>query len=206
MAKGCLFMKNILLVEDDKAVRKQICFSLEKKFTILEAQNRKETVKILKENDIDVVVLDLGLPPSENTPTEGLKLIDIIFEKGPTKIIVLTGQETEKAAVESIKRGVFDYLLKPVKIQKLHYAIERAFIYNKTEKKIEEGGLKKISFNVKTGEGLQPTRETAERSLVLKVLKETDFNVYKTAKILGMKRESIYYFIKKFGWKRDDFG
>ena len=195
-------MKNILLVEDDTALRKQICFSLEKDFNVFEAQNRKETIKILRENDVDIVLLDLGLPPSENTPAEGLKLIDMILNKGLIKIIVLTGQETERAAVESIKRGVFDYLLKPVKIEKLLFSIERAAVYQKAEKKMEEDGIKNISLNVKVNEGLQPLREAAEKKAIHRVLKDTDFNVYKTAKIMGIKRESIYYFIKKFGWKR----
>lgn len=198
-------MKNILLVEDDKALRKQIRFSLEKDFKVFEAQNRKETVAVLKGNSIDIVLLDLGLPPSENTPTEGLKLIDYILERDLAKVIVLTGQETEKAAVESIKRGVFDYLLKPVKIEKLLFSIERASVFKKAEKKMEEQGIKNISVNVKIDEGLQPVREAAEKKAIYKILKDTNFNIYKTAKIMGIKRESIYYFIKKFGWKREKF-
>ncbi|MEE9165623.1 MAG: response regulator [Nitrospinota bacterium] len=198
-------MKNILLVEDDIALRKQICFSLEKDFNIFEAKNRKETIAALKKNNIDIVLLDLGLPPSENTPKEGLKLIDHILDKDLAKIIVLTGQETEKAAVESIKRGVFDYLLKPVKIENLLFSIERAAAYQNIEKKIDAQGIKNISLNVKVGEGLQTLREAAEKKIIQKVLKDTDFNVYKTAKIMGIKRESLYYFIKKFGWKREKF-
>ena len=163
-------MKNILLVEDDTALRKQICFSLEKDFNVFEAQNRKETIKILRENDVDIVLLDLGLPPSENTPAEGLKLIDMILNKGLIKIIVLTGQETERAAVESIKRGVFDYLLKPVKIEKLLFSIERTAVYQKAEKKMEEDGIKNISLNVKVNEGLQPLREAAEKKAIHRVL------------------------------------
>ena len=198
-------MKNILLVEDDIALRKQVCFSLEKNFNVFEAKNRRETIAVLKKNNIDIVLLDLGLPPSENTPNEGLKLIDHILGKDLAKIIVLTGQETEKAAVESIKRGVFDYLLKPVKIENLLFSIERAAVYQNVEKKIDAQGIKNISLNVKVGEGLQPLREAAEKKVIQKVLKDTGFNVYKTAKIMGIKRESLYYFIKKFGWKREKF-
>ena len=198
-------MKKILLVEDDIALRKQIRFSLEKDFNVFESQNRKETVAILKDIEIDIVLLDLGLPPSENTPIEGLKIIDYILDRDLAKIIVLTGQETEKAAIESIKRGVFDYLLKPVKIEKLLFSIERAVVYKNAEKKIDAQGIKNISLNVKVGEGLQPLREAAEKKAIHKVLKDTNFNVYKTAKIMGIKRESLYYFIKKFGWKREKF-
>ncbi|NLT24614.1 MAG: Fis family transcriptional regulator, partial [Syntrophorhabdus sp.] len=54
------------------------------------------------------------------------------------------------------------------------------------------------------GKGLQPAREEAEKNIILKVLKDTNFNVYKSAKLLGVKRESVYYFIKKFGFRRED--
>ncbi len=58
-------MVSILLVEDDAALRKQIRFSLENTYSIFEAGNRKEAVDALKPNKIDVVILDLGLPPHE---------------------------------------------------------------------------------------------------------------------------------------------
>lgn len=196
-------IRNILLVEDDIALRKQIRFSLEKDFNVFEAKDRKEAIEIEKENNIDIVILDLGLPPFENTPEEGIKLLDYILGNSATKVIILTGQKTEKAAVESIKKGAFDYIIKPVSIEKLLFSIQRASLYKKTEEKIEEQGLKKISLNIKMGEGLQSLRDEAGKNLILKVLKDTNFNVYKTAKILGIKREGLYYFINKFGWKRN---
>lgn len=196
-------MEKILLVEDDTGLRKQIRFSLEKDLSVFEAKNRKEAVQILAENDIDIVVLDLGLPPCENTPDEGLALLDYIFNNLSSKVIILTGQKTETAAVESIKKGAFDYILKPINMENLFFSIDRALLYKRTEEKIEQTGLKKITLDVKTGEGLQPLREEAVKKLLLKVLHDTEFNVYRTAKILNIKRESVYYFINKFGWKRE---
>lgn len=196
----------MLLIEDDTTLRKQVRFSLEKKYSILEAGSRSEAIDVLKGSAVDVAVLDLGLPPSENTPDEGLKLADYILQNSAAKIIVLTGQKTERAAIESIRLGVFDYVMKPVSMQNLILSIERALLFSKTEEKIGTDGTRKISVNVKIGDGLQCLREEAQKNLILKVLKENDFNVYKTAKILGIKRENLYYFINKFGWKRDDNG
>jgi transcriptional regulator with GAF, ATPase, and Fis domain len=51
---------------------------------------------------------------------------------------------------------------------------------------------------------LKAVREDAEERLVRQVLKDTEFNVYQSAARLGVKRESIYYFLKKFGIKRED--
>jgi transcriptional regulator with GAF, ATPase, and Fis domain len=54
------------------------------------------------------------------------------------------------------------------------------------------------------GKGLQVLRDEADKSIILRVLRDTNFNVYQSAKILGVKRESLYYFLRKFGVKRTD--
>lgn len=196
-------MVSILLVEDDAALRKQICFSLESAFSIVEAGNQKEAIDALKNNKIDVVILDLGFPPHENTPDEGLKVLDHILSKYTCKVIILTGQRTEGIALEAIKSGAFDYLLKPASMEKIHYSIERALLFKDTEDQLERQGIKKISLDVEMGKGLQTLRDEADKSIILRILRDTNFNVYQSAKILGVKRESLYYFLRKFGVKRD---
>lgn len=197
-------MERILVVEDDFALRIQISFSLEEKYKVFEAANAEEARAILASEGVDVVVLDLGLPPAENTPEMGISLLKHILENHRAKVIVLTGQKTEEAAVDAIKYGAFDYLMKPASMEKLIFSIDRALLFRDTERKIEEQGIKKISFDLEVGQGLQPAREEAEKNIILKVLRDTNFNVYKSAKILGVKRESLYYFLKKFGIKRID--
>ena len=65
-------------------------------------------------------------------------------------------------------------------------------------------GLARLQFNARYADGLKAVREEAEEKLVRQVLKETGFNVYKSAEKLGIKRESVYYFMKKFQITRDD--
>ena len=197
-------MVSILLVEDDAALRKQICFSLESAFSIVEAGNQKEAIDALKSNKIDIVILDLGLPPHEGTPAEGLKVLDHILGKYSCKVIILTGQRTEGIALEAIKSGAFDYLLKPASMEKIHYSVERALLFKETEDQLERQGIKKISLDVEMGKGLQTLRDEADKSIILRILRDTNFNVYQSAKILGVKRESLYYFLRKFGVKRTD--
>ncbi len=197
-------MKKILLVEDDLSLRKQILFAIEKNFNVYEAHNRKKAINVLKKSDIDIIMLDLGLPPSEDTPIEGLLLLDYILNNLNTKVIVLTGQKTEKTAIDSIKKGAFDYILKPVDMEKLIISIERAVLFVDIEQKMDKEGVKKLNLMIKTGDGLQSLREEAQKSLIKQVLQETDFNIYRSAKTLGIKRENLYYFIKKFNWKRNN--
>jgi transcriptional regulator with GAF, ATPase, and Fis domain len=65
-------------------------------------------------------------------------------------------------------------------------------------------GLTRLQINARICDGLKAVREDAEERLVRQVLKETGFNVYQSAARLGLKRESIYYFLKKFGINRQD--
>ena len=197
-------MASILIVEDDKALRKQIHFLLESTYSVFEAGNQKEAVDALKRNKIDIVILDLGLPPQESTPDEGLKVLHYILGRYSCKVIILTGQKTEGIALEAINSGAFDYLLKPASTEKILYSMERALLFKETEEQLESRGIKKISLDVELGKGLQILRDEADKSIILRVLRDTNFNVYQSAKILGVKRESLYYFLRKFGVKRTD--
>jgi two-component system response regulator RegA len=201
---GEVSMESILLVEDDIALRTQMKFALEERFTVFEAGNVQEATNILNAHEVLIVILDLGLPPRENSPDEGMRLLTFILGNLSIKVIILTGQKTEDTALNAIKSGAFDYILKPVHMEKIIFSIDRALLFQDAENKIAQQGIKKISFDIEVGKGLQPAREEAEKNIILKILKDTNFNVYKSAKLLGVKRESLYYFIKKFGIKRED--
>ena len=199
-------METILLAEDDIALRAQMRFALEERFKTVEAGNVVEAIDLLNRHDVAIAIIDLGLPPNEDTPDEGLRLLRYILENSGIKVIILTGQKTEGVALEAIRSGAFDYIMKPASMEKIIFSIERAILFRDTEMQIERQGIRKIAFDIEVGKGLQPAREEAEKSIILKVLRDTNFNVYKSAKLLGVKRESLYYFIKKFGFRRDEEG
>ena len=198
----------ILLVEDDPALRLVMRGVMENNdYDVLEADSRIGAEAVLKENpDIAAIVLDLGLPPSPHTTAEGLATIRSIVESlYPAKIVVLTGQDEESSALAAIREGAFDFLAKPSKSEDILNAVQRAVLFYENERTLsEQEGLTKLQINAKVADGLKAVREDAEEKLVRKVLKDTEFNVYQSAAKLGLKRESIYYFLKKFGIKRED--
>ena len=198
----------ILLVEDDPALRLVMRNVMENnEYEVLEADSKVAAESVLQENpDIATIVLDLGLPPSPHTTAEGLATIRLIVDGlYPAKIVVLTGQDEESSALAAIKEGAFDFLSKPSSSEDILNAVQRAVLFYKKEKTLsEEEGLTKLQINAKVADGLKAVREEAEEKLVRKVLKDTEFNVYQSAAKLGLKRESVYYFLKKFGIKRDD--
>jgi DNA-binding NtrC family response regulator len=198
----------VLLVEDDPALRLILRNVLEMNdYTVLEADSKVSAEDILKDDpNIAALVLDLGLPPSPHTTTEGLAVIKMVVEKlYRPKIVVLTGQDEESSALAAIKEGAFDFLSKPSRSEDILNAVQRAVLFYRKERTLEvEEGLTRLQINAKVSDGLKAVREEAEEKLVRHVLKDTQFNVYQSAARLGLKRESIYYFLKKFGIKRDD--
>jgi len=197
----------VLLVEDDPALRHILRNVLEiNGYVIVEAESKSSADAIAKkEEDIAVIVLDLGLPPSPHTTSEGLAVIkSMTAAMLPAKIVVLTGQDEESSALAAIREGAFDFLSKPSKTEDILSAVQRASLFFNKERMLADEGMTRLQLNATVADGLKAVREEAEEKLVRQVLKDTEFNVYQTAAKLGLKRESIYYFLKKFGIKRDD--
>ncbi len=196
--------KSLLIVEDDIALRKQLLLFLRPELALVdEASTINEATGLLKQNHYHLLLLDLGLPPAENTPDQGLRLLTRL--SGQYKVIVLTGQDDETAVRQAIKHGAFDYLVKPVPSETLLQSLQRAALFLDTEQTLQKKeGLHKITLNFSEENGLQQARETIEKKVLEKVLEDTGFNVYQTARRLGLKRQSVYYFIKKFNLERKD--
>jgi len=198
----------ILLVEDDSPLRAVLKSILEiQGFNVLETDSKIGAMAILGDSDntIHVMILDLGLPPKAHTTEEGLAVIvETSAAMHTTKIIVLTGQDEEKSALDAIREGAFDFLSKPAKSEDILTAVNRAILFHSKEKDLSDDGMTRLQLNAKVADGLKAVREGAEEKLVRQVLKETGFNIYRSAEKLGIKRESIYYFMKKFGISRDD--
>lgn len=198
----------ILLVEDDPALRLVMRNLLESHgYHVQEADSKAAAETVLDADpDIAAIIVDLGLPPSPHTTAEGLATIRRISEKlYPAKIVVLTGQDEESSALAAIKEGAFDFLAKPSSSEDILSAVQRAVLFYQNERTLaRDEGLTKLQINARVEDGLKAVREEAEERLVRQVLKDTQFNVYQSAARLGLKRESVYYFLKKFGIRRDD--
>lgn len=196
----------ILLVEDDPVLRQMLKNMLGMEGYLVDvADSRMPALKLLAENsDIAVMIVDLGLPPMAHATDEGLAVIREVREATyGIKIIVLTGQDEEQSALEAIREGAFDFLSKPSTSEDILSSVNRAFLFHRTEQDMSAEGVTRLEISAKVSDGLKAVREEAEEKLVRKVLRETGFNIYQSAAKLGVKRESIYYFMKKFGINRE---
>lgn len=198
-------MGSILLVDDDQGLRAMLSFSLKGSgFKVYEAASVLEAITQLKEHKIDVVVLDMGMPPNEHVATEGLSLLEWLSDQLLNcKVIVLTGQSADETSYLSIKHGAFDFLTKPVEYEVLRQSIHRALLFLKQSQKLkEQEGVQKVELDLEIGHGVKVARNAAELKLLKQVLNDTEFNVHEVARRLGLKRENVYYLINKYGIKR----
>jgi two-component system NtrC family response regulator len=117
----------LLIVEDDPALQKQMCWAFDQYDTIV-AGDRESAVASIRRHEPPVVTMDLGLPPRPDDPTEGLQLLEEVHALSPdTKVIVLTGQNDRANALKAISLGAYDFCEKPFEPALLGLMLERAF-------------------------------------------------------------------------------
>ena len=108
---------NILLVDDELAFVETLTKYLVKwNFNVTPAHNGHQALSILKQrDDIEVVILDVKMPGMD-----GLETLTAIKAAHPlVEVIMLTGHATVDAAIRGMRKGAFDYLMKPCSIEVL---------------------------------------------------------------------------------------
>jgi two-component system nitrogen regulation response regulator GlnG len=117
-------MPTLLVIDDEQSVR----YSFRRVFegngvTVLTARTAAEGLQQVREQAPDVVVLDLQLP--DRSGLEVFQEIHVLDPKRP--VIFITAHGTTETAIEAMKHGAFDYLVKPVDLERLSQVLERAY-------------------------------------------------------------------------------
>src|SRR5215208_6882181 len=98
----------ILIVDDERPIRRFLNASLGNRYTILEAENGKDAIKIAAMDHPEIIILDLGLPDMDGTDvTRRLR------EWTDVPIIVISVRDSEQDKVAALDAGADDYLTKP---------------------------------------------------------------------------------------------
>ncbi len=125
---------NILIIEDDRNTKEGLKKFLEgEKYRVTAFENGKEAIKYLKQSKVDVILTDMKMPGMD-----GIEVLKKSQKISPsTLVIILTAYGTVENAVEAMKSGAYDYLTKPLNLDKLSLVIERALSYRKLKEDYE---------------------------------------------------------------------
>ena len=104
----------ILVVDDERSIRRFLKASLGGHFTILEATNGEEALTAVASEHPDAVILDLGLPD-----LDGVEVIEGLRGWTKAPIIVLSGRADSVDKVEALDAGADDYVTKPFGVEEL---------------------------------------------------------------------------------------
>ncbi|TET65207.1 sigma-54-dependent Fis family transcriptional regulator [Candidatus Aerophobetes bacterium] len=128
-------MKTVLVVEDDKYLGKLIYHALRDSYKVLQAENRLETHQTINKSRVNLVLLDLHLPPDTDTVKEGMKTLEEIREiDSEIKVVVMTGDREQKTSLEVIDKGAYDYFSKPLNLEEMKIVVKRALYIQSLER------------------------------------------------------------------------
>jgi DNA-binding NtrC family response regulator len=124
----------ILIVDDEKHTREGLRASLEDSFEVWIAASISEARAVLERQHVDLVLTDLRLAGED-----GMALIDEVLKRPkPPVVIMMTAYGSVDAAVEAMKRGAYDFVTKPLNIDRVEILIRRALRGRAVEEEVVE--------------------------------------------------------------------
>jgi DNA-binding NtrC family response regulator len=116
--------RRVLVVEDDPIIRRFIRDVMKRKgYDIQSCENGLAALDAIKQKEYHLIVSDLKMDKMD-----GLELLARVKKISPkTEVIIITAYGTVTNAVEAMKKGAFDYIMKPIELEELEIVIERVF-------------------------------------------------------------------------------
>ncbi len=116
-------MNKILVVDDEQSMRDFLAIMLKREgYEVITAESGTDAVRVVQSEIFDLVITDIKMPG-----TDGMELLKTIKELSPdTIVIMVTAFATAETAVEAMKMGAYDYIIKPFKVDELKLIINNA--------------------------------------------------------------------------------
>ena len=121
---------NLLIVDDELGPRESLKMILKPYYNIFTAENGTEALKVIANNEIDIATIDYKMPGM--TGTELLR--EIRKENDDMAVILITGFGTMKSAVEGIRYGASDYLVKPFEVNEIIDIVKKSLQKRRSRK------------------------------------------------------------------------
>ena len=136
-------MAHILVIDDERSIRNTLKEILEyEKFTVDLAEHGVEGLEMYKKGSYDIVLCDIKMPEMD-----GLEVLEKIFqEEGDAQVIMISGHGNIDNAVDAIKKGAYDFIEKPLDLNRLlitiRNALDKSTLITETKvlkKKVDKG-------------------------------------------------------------------
>ena len=115
-------MSKILVIDDERSIRNTLREILEyEKFEVDDAPDGIEGLKLINVIKYDVILCDIKMPKMD-----GIEVLDQVLKLCDTPMIMISGHGTIDTAVEAIKKGAYDYISKPLDLNRLLVSIRNA--------------------------------------------------------------------------------
>ena len=113
--------KRILICDDEEGVRESLNLILEDDYNLDFASSGNETIQKVKDEDYDVLLLDIKMPK-----VDGLETLKKIRRISPgLKTIIITGYQSIETASKAVKLGAIDYITKPFESSEVKEKIKK---------------------------------------------------------------------------------
>ena len=126
-------MARVLIIDDEPAIRRAMCGILGNEgYTTAEAASAVEAVPMLNDNVFDAIFCDIKMPQMD-----GIEFLEKAKTITDTPIIIISGHGTIDIAVDAIKKGAYDFIEKPIDLNRmlitLRNALDKNRLYNETK-------------------------------------------------------------------------
>jgi len=146
--------ESLLIVDDDPFIRELLVGSLsEAGFEVSVAEDGKEALRLLDHKEFQVCLVDLSLPD-----VEGMDLVGQMSDISPhSAILIMTGYPSLATAIEALRGGAQDYIIKPFKMPEVEAAVERALKHQRIEVEVRDlrQRVRELEQEVHHSEGTQ---------------------------------------------------
>ncbi len=155
-------MSKILVIDDEKSIRSSLRDILEyEKYSVEEAEDGVEALKMIKGGNYDAVLCDIKMPKMD-----GIEVLDKIISEGyDFPVVMISGHGNIDTAVDAIKKGAFDYISKPLDLNRLlitmRNALDRSSLV--TEAKVLKKKISKTYDMIGNSKAISEIKEMIEK-------------------------------------------
>jgi len=174
---------NILIIDDNKQIRESLELFLGRYFSMVNSlSSTNDLFSCLEKQNFDIILLDMNISPGKHSGNEGLFWLKEILKKDSEAVIILiTAYGKVELAVDGIKEGAFDFILKPWDNKKLLATIQAGIKLRKSKLEINTLKNQKETLNKQLNQSLKyikgKSKSIIEVETIIDKVAETDANI-----------------------------